>query len=372
MAARTRVRRRLRRYREFSTVALGRLANAFGTSLVVYRAPGELRQCPACRSERVKHLDVMWQRRAGGGRFAAFMSGCRRCGVVFVNPLPPAAELNEYYGAGAEYAQKFTQRAGARAAPSVASRQRLSAEQAGKLEVLFGPVAAHLDVLHPPPGSRVLDYGCGPGRLLDRLQILGWDTYGIEPAVKVAFHRHHELDAPPAEPTFSMVMLHHVLEHLLEPLDVLRALHRSTLDGGIIYVSVPRFDELPRHRDFDYVLNPRGHIMAYTPASLEALFALAGFETIPIGADPRFDAATGGQPRRLRWFGRKVARQLALPREPLRRAETALSEYWTLVNGQGHRRGSLPVRLQAAVAQWGHVAHGLAHDARMLRKSRSQ
>jgi hypothetical protein len=50
--------------------------------------------------------------------------------------------------------------------------------------------------------------------------------------------------------------------------------------GGHLLIAVPRFDTLPTHRDYRYVLNGRAHIMAYTWPCLRALLARAGWETV--------------------------------------------------------------------------------------------
>ena len=61
-----------------------------------------------------------------------------------------------------------------------------------------------LDVLAPPPGSTVLDFGCGRGEVLDGLAGAGWTTYGVDPATKVAFRRHREVvDIPIRRPSTS-------------------------------------------------------------------------------------------------------------------------------------------------------------------------
>ena len=48
-------------------------------------------------------------------------------------------------------------------------------------------------------GDYMIDFGCGDGKFLNRLQDRGWDTYGIEPSADVAFLRHRRLKSPPQE-----------------------------------------------------------------------------------------------------------------------------------------------------------------------------
>ena len=50
---------------------------------------------------------------------------------------------------------------------------------------MFDPIRE--SVTTPPKGAKVLDFGCGNGKLLDALQECGWDTWGIETAVRLEF-----------------------------------------------------------------------------------------------------------------------------------------------------------------------------------------
>ena len=60
---------------------------------VIYRAPGEREDCPACGSHDLFDLDVLPLRAGRTG----FVCGCDACGLVFSNPLPPPDHLAEFY-----------------------------------------------------------------------------------------------------------------------------------------------------------------------------------------------------------------------------------------------------------------------------------
>jgi SAM-dependent methyltransferase len=129
-----------------------------------------------------------------------------------------------------------------------------------------------------PPG-RVLDFGCGPGLLLDGFQSEGWDTYGVEPApisAQAAEAHHKLLGAIPGEASFDLVCAFHVLEHLPDPLSAVQRLFGATRPGGHIYVGVPNLDRLPEHGRFRYLLN-RQHLYAYTGVAMCNLLNAAGF-----------------------------------------------------------------------------------------------
>ncbi len=145
-------------------------------------------------------------------------------------------------------------------------------------DTLLQALQPHVNVLSRPAGARALDVGCGDGKFLNGLQDLGWDTYGIEPSSSVAFLRHHRLESPPQDGSFDLVVLHHVLEHVIEPLALLRAVSATLRDGGGLFVSVPRLDTLAQHGDFRYCINGRNHPLAFSETCLRGLLARAGFE----------------------------------------------------------------------------------------------
>ena len=192
----------------------------------------------------------------------------------------------------------------------------------------------------PPPGAKAIDFGCAEGKLLNSLQDAGWETYGIEPSTAVAFERHRRLDVPPADGSFDLAILHHVLEHMANPLDVLRQLAGSLREGAVLFISVPRFDRIAQHGDFRYCVNGVNHPVAFTEAALRSLLARAGFEIAARLDAPELDRAlTKGQPLRLRLLARRTSAPPASAAAPLGPARHALAAY---------RRAHLPLPVRAA------------------------
>jgi SAM-dependent methyltransferase len=194
---------------------------------------------------------------------------------------------------------------------------------------VFDPIRPDVDVTSPRPGASVLDFGCGEGHLLDGLQNCGWQTFGIEPAIDRAFRRHRRLDAVPDGPTFDLIVLVQVLEHVANPLQLLDQLARATHIGGHLLISVPRFDTLPLHRDYRYVLNGRAHITAYTWACLRTLLARTGWQPV---APPPAEVSKGGGGRlttsRLRVIARRVDAVLPDEERPGEEARAAVRAYY--------------------------------------------
>lgn len=293
---------------------------------LIYRAPGEREHCPACASRRLYELDVLTVR-LPRGRHTGFVTGCHDCGLVFSNPLPSPEDLKHFYSVAGEW------RASARG-EAEDTTDTVDPMPGGSWSRPFAPIRNELEVTAPPPGATVLDFGCGTGKLLDALQACGWDTWGVEPALDHPFRRHRRLEAVPDEPTFDLIVANHVLEHVTDPLRLLRQFAGACRQGGYLFVGVPRFDTLPIHRDYKYVINGRAHLMAYTWPCLQGLLVRAGWA--PVAPPPERVAKGGGRTTcsRLQVIARRVETPPALPPSPARAAREAMRQYHLQTEGR--------------------------------------
>jgi 2-polyprenyl-3-methyl-5-hydroxy-6-metoxy-1,4-benzoquinol methylase len=297
--------------------------------------PGEARACPACRSPRITRLDPLPLRRPLDGCRYGFVSGCRACGLLFANPVRSREDFTAFYSTSGVWAEGQHDR---QPSGDVVNAIRSRLAKAG------------LDVAVPPDQAAVLDIGCGDGGLLNGLQQLGWRTYGIEPAVKSAFVRHHELHEIPGQPMFHLIVLRHVLEHLPDPLDMLQKVQRALVADGCLFLSVPAVDTLPQHRDYRYCISDLPHVSAFTRACLAALLARAGLRMVPS------DDSTSPAPSRART--EVVARNAPAavpPARPLDAAVEALAGYRHAHRASVAERW-LPVRLRAALLNTNWIA----------------
>jgi SAM-dependent methyltransferase len=320
------------------------------------RIEGEAAGCPACGSSRIVLLDILSLPREVTPHKVGFVTGCRQCGVLFSNPLPTPEHLATFYGPVGSWAEsyrdrreQFEKRAAERVKrdkpPITATTRKRPRDH------LIEAMSAYFPVQSPASGSKALDFGCGDGKFLDSLQKRGWTTYGIEPSGDIAFLRHQRLPDVPADASFDLIVAHHVLEHVLRPLDVLQQFAHASREGGFLFVSVPRLDTLPVHGDLRYCINGRTHLACFSETCLRGLLARAGFETIARLDEPNLDQMiTGGVPLRLRLLARRTSGRVPLPRAPLRAAVRALSGHAQARSSRADRlRAMLPVRVRAAM-----------------------
>jgi SAM-dependent methyltransferase len=266
--------------------------------------------------------------------------------------MPTPQELKRYYSDVGPWAESHAERV---RKIEVAHARRLRQQKPktrppGPRDLLLQAMAPYVPVHEPPPSAKVLDFGCGDGKFLNRLQDAGWATYGIEPSTAVAFLRHRRLIAPPQDGSFDFVFLHHVLEHISDPLGVLRQLAGTLREGGVLFVGVPRLDTLPDHQDLKYCIDGHKHLMCFSELCLTGLLARAGLAvTASLHARELDDALTEGKPLRLRLMATRTATPPPLPAAPLAPALNALRRYASVTGGfTGSALRRLPVRMRAA------------------------
>lgn len=144
------------------------------------------------------------------------------------------------------------------------------------------------------PGRTVLEVGCASGYMSERLQRAGCRVTGIELNRGMAERARRfcdevlvldiEKEEPGLDRRFDVIIFADILEHLRNPLEVLRRYRERLADGGRILLSVPnvanwriRLRLLRGNFDWDpnWILSP-GHIKFFTRRKLTAMLTEAG------------------------------------------------------------------------------------------------
>jgi SAM-dependent methyltransferase len=141
-------------------------------------------------------------------------------------------------------------------------------------------LSAELDRIALRPEARILDAGCGSGRMLDDLRRLG-QVVGIDAsadAVDATRRRGHVAlrcaveRLPFANASFDLVTCLDVIEHTPDDRRALRELRRVTRTGGMLVVTVPAYQALWSAHD---IVN--GHYRRYRVSELRAAAQEAGW-----------------------------------------------------------------------------------------------
>ena len=141
------------------------------------------------------------------------------------------------------------------------------------------------------PGGRLLEVGCGSGRMLKDMENLGWQVEGIDfDAAAVRNCRRKGLsvylggleDGRYAEDSFDAVVMSHLIEHVPDPLSLIRATHRILKPGGYLVAVTPNCQSLGHmiYRRNWRGLEPPRHVHIFSLHSLNALARKEGFRMI--------------------------------------------------------------------------------------------
>jgi SAM-dependent methyltransferase len=171
--------------------------------------------------------------------------------------------------------------------PGVASARRFDEVTRRRLELArrLAPAAAR---------PRLLDVGCSSGFLLRVATALGFSAAGVESApVAAEAARNAGFDvfagrlqeAPWPASSFEIITLIELIEHVPDPLDLLRACHRLLVPGGVVLINTPNAASwtarVMRGAWLGFNLNHMGgHICFYSPATLAVAAQRCGFERV--------------------------------------------------------------------------------------------
>jgi 2-polyprenyl-3-methyl-5-hydroxy-6-metoxy-1,4-benzoquinol methylase len=219
--------------------------------------------------------------RADGARWVR----CAECELVFVSPAPDAAALADFYASYYSRFRRLTQ----------PSRAVLEAEaRQGHLDAIMQFALQSAGSVPP----RIADIGCGQGARLVMLRALGarvvagcemdadaarWAAQHYDLSIHVGSA--DSLTAP--EGGFDLVLLSEVIEHVLDPVALVRSCARLLRPGGWLCLSTP--NEGVRHRagsSWTQLQIEFDHLTLFNDHSIRRCLRAAGMapvEVLPLG-----------------------------------------------------------------------------------------
>ena len=256
--------------------------------------------CVVCKAERTrKYRAGMY--RIGETRFD--LVRCLDCGLVYVNPRPSGPTLEALYDDPDYYTYGYN--LGVETENYFARRDELIVQYQETLAGYEREIGASRGAL--------LELGSAGGFFLEAARRRGWNVKGVEispPAAEYSVqefgldvHRGLLETAPFPERSFDLELADNVLEHTLQPLEVLKRLRALLVPGGHLIVIVPAYVNSPWFRVLMRVrsLLPRRflgpavlqllkfegqdagapyHILEFDRATLTRLLDEAGFEIV--------------------------------------------------------------------------------------------
>ena len=201
---------------------------------------------------------------------------CLNCGLVYLHPRPTAQELMKNYE---DYLPT----------PS---------EEIDKWEKMMKQIvdksADLIEARTNTGGGRLLDIGCGYGFFLKEMKLRGWDVEGVEVSqtgrqyardkwgINVYSQPVEDIDIP--ENSFDVVTLFYLIEHVNNPMALLREVNRILRPGGLILLRWPHTTPIvrllgPLSRKLDLYHTPY-HLYDFSPETMKMLMAITDFKNV--------------------------------------------------------------------------------------------
>ncbi len=218
-------------------------------------------RCLVCPAERPKPLF-----RRSGKRFWI----CRSCELVFVHDIYP-----EFVQDDDTLAQDY----------EFGTLRKAKPRALRKWDELLNELEPQLET------GRLLEVGCGQGLFLEHARARGWEVTGVdllEPLAALA-RTERGLDARTGEladaalpsGTFDVVYSSEVIEHVIDPIALLREMYRVLRPGGLAVLltgNARSWSSRVRGGSWSYYeFKTHGHIRFFNPKAARALATAAGF-----------------------------------------------------------------------------------------------
>lgn len=268
--------------------------------------------CPDCgKTGRNLYADLSDALYATSAGWAYSRCPDPACGLAWLDPTPAPEDIYKLYQTYPTHTQGLE-------TPPLPSRIMKRLRNAFARSFLGYPqtegflvsvIARAFAVLHPGGAAEcltsalflrataakepVLEIGCGNGAMLQGLRSLGWSVEGVEPdpvsrgiAAAADIPVYPSLDDVIGTSRYSAVVLHHVIEHLVDPVAVLRRIRELLKPGGQLVIVTPNLDGWGRSKFGRawYPLDPPRHLQLYTIGSLARALATAKFDDIRVEA----------------------------------------------------------------------------------------
>lgn len=147
--------------------------------------------------------------------------------------------------------------------------------------------------------GRLIDVGCGNGQFLVLMRDLGWEVLGVEPDMEAARVAEEKFgltvipstleEAKLPDASADAITMHHVIEHVYNPISLLRECWRVLRPGGTLVIVTPNLSSLGRRlfgsswRGWEV---PR-HLFVFSPKSLKTCVGLVGLRVRTIWTTAR-------------------------------------------------------------------------------------
>jgi len=241
-------------------------------------------KCNICDKGNSKHLFMVEDKQFESTEKFSIVK-CRNCGLAYLNPRPEKNEIGKFYPKEYFSLNAFSD-----------SKLRVKLWKFPKFFGVRSDFYTYSFIKKRSKG-KILDVECGCGELLKLLKEDKWETYGVDTSITATEKAKKEgLDVFTGELNeagfrdnyFDVVILHHSLEHIHDPTEVLRKIYRALKDNGTLIIGVPNIRSI-RSRIFKknwFAIKAPRHLYHFSVHTLDLLLDKTGFIRQKIYFDP--------------------------------------------------------------------------------------
>lgn len=219
-----------------------------------------INNCPICRGKKLKTIGTTKTINPHSYMKVKVLK-CENCLHWFINPMVKQNCLNILYNKASEYA--------------VSKEWKKTEFNIPELYIIKN------ESKNSNNNKRYLEIGVGSGLLFNYFRQIGYDCYGVEPGdwAKGIPNIVQDIDDL-NEKKFDVIVLVDVIEHVEDPILVIKKISKVINTDGTVYASFPNTQSL---RAFLFkerwrMIRPFGHLHFFSKNSLSILFESNGFK----------------------------------------------------------------------------------------------
>jgi SAM-dependent methyltransferase len=197
---------------------------------------------------------------------------CKSCQHLFVFPRPSARDLENFYQDATFYVKAENE------------EPRLVEEARGRVRMLSAFAEKYgLE-------KSLLDVGCASGIFLEQAERAGWEVTGIELSAALAAKARSKglnvidgwMEGLTGHRKYSVVTAWEVIEHAIDPVNLMDHLRSCVQEGGLLAVSTPLGNGLPARilRSKFPMICPPEHLSLFSRQSMTVLEERLGFKIL--------------------------------------------------------------------------------------------
>jgi predicted SAM-dependent methyltransferase len=213
---------------------------------------------------------------------------CSECGTIQILEVPDSME--DYYP---YYYYSFRERVPKLLRKSLIKRIFADFRIKRKYKNSNDAILQYLKPLKINPSQRILDVGCGKGKLICELFNHGFENVqGVDKFIPEEHNYEFNVkvfkkDLSELEPnSYDLLMMHHCFEHMDQPFVELNNCYNLLKPGGYLIVRIPVVAKAWEIYNIDWVqLDAPRHFFIYTEHSMKLLAEKIGFNIVDIVYD---------------------------------------------------------------------------------------